>query len=133
MVLVGLPALVLMPLFWLESQLRWEALAFISAPATVLLLIALALVVLVNVVGALVVVALGVRRRWPAAAVRDGSDPLRDAPAASLFLHPVREFITRSPVTAGPRTPVRELARQMAAAGVGSIVIVGEDGLRRGS
>ncbi len=46
----------------------------------------------------------------------------------SLFLHPVREFVARPPVTAGPRTPVRDLARQMAAAGVGSIVIVGDDG-----
>ena len=50
----------------------------------------------------------------------------------SLFLHPVREFIARSPVTAGPRTGVRELARQMAAAGVGSVVIVGEDGAPAG-
>ena len=46
----------------------------------------------------------------------------------SLFLHPVREFIARPPVTAGPSTPVRDLARQMAAAGVGSTVIVGDDG-----
>jgi CBS domain-containing protein len=50
----------------------------------------------------------------------------------SLFLHPVRAFVAREPVTAGPRTPVRELARQMAAAGVGSIVIVGEDGTPAG-
>ena len=47
----------------------------------------------------------------------------------SLFLHPVREFIARPLVATGPRTPVRELAGQMAAAGVGSIVIVGEDGV----
>ena len=44
----------------------------------------------------------------------------------------MREFITRPPVTAGPRTAVRELARQMAAAGVGSVVIVGEDGAPAG-
>ena len=50
----------------------------------------------------------------------------------SLFLHPVREFIARSPVTAAPRTGVRDLARQMAAAGVGSVVIVGEDGAPAG-
>jgi CBS domain-containing protein len=51
---------------------------------------------------------------------------------ASLFLHPVRDFVARSPVTAGSRTEVRELARQMAAAGVGSVVIVGEDGAPAG-
>ena len=50
----------------------------------------------------------------------------------SLFLHPVRDFIARPPVTTSPRTPVREVARQMAAAGVGSIVIVGEDGAPTG-
>jgi CBS domain-containing protein len=44
----------------------------------------------------------------------------------------VREFVTRPPVTAAPRTGVRELARQMAAAGVGSVVIVGEDGAPTG-
>ncbi len=46
----------------------------------------------------------------------------------SLFLHAVREFIARPPVTAGPGIPVRDLARQMAVAGVGSTVIVGDDG-----
>jgi CBS domain-containing protein len=50
----------------------------------------------------------------------------------SLFLHPVREFVARPPVTASPRTPVRELARQMVAAGVGSVVIVGEAGAPTG-
>ena len=54
------------------------------------------------------------------------SDAVVNPGDVSLFLHPVREFVARPPVTAGPRTPVRELARQMAAAGVGSIVIVGE-------
>lgn len=46
----------------------------------------------------------------------------------SLFLHPVRDFIARPLVAAGRRTPVQALARQMAAAGVGSVVIVGDDG-----
>ena len=46
----------------------------------------------------------------------------------SLFLDSVSRFVARPPVTAGPRTPVRDLARQMVAAGVGSIVIVGDDG-----
>ena len=46
----------------------------------------------------------------------------------SLFLHPAREFIARPPVTTGVRTSVRELARQMAGAGVGSIVILGDEG-----
>ena len=50
----------------------------------------------------------------------------------SLFLHPVREFVARTPVTSGPRTPVRELARQMTAAGVGSVVILGDDGTPTG-
>jgi CBS domain-containing protein len=46
----------------------------------------------------------------------------------SLFLHRVREFITRPPMTAGPMTPVRDLARRMATASIGSTVIVGDDG-----
>jgi CBS domain-containing protein len=50
------------------------------------------------------------------------------APEGSLFLHPVREFIARPPVTARRKTSVRDLARTMAAAGVGSVVIVDDDG-----
>ena len=46
----------------------------------------------------------------------------------SLFLHPVREFIARPPVTASPRASVQDLARQMAAAAIGSVVITGDDG-----
>ena len=46
----------------------------------------------------------------------------------SLFAHPVREFLARPPVTASPGTRVRDLARQMTAAGIGSVVIVGDDG-----
>jgi CBS domain-containing protein len=46
----------------------------------------------------------------------------------SLFLNPVQDFIVRPPVTAGPKTPVQELARQMVTAGVGAVVIIGDDG-----
>ena len=46
----------------------------------------------------------------------------------SLFLHPAREFVTQPPLTAGPRTSVRDLARQMVAAGTGSVVILADDG-----
>ena len=45
----------------------------------------------------------------------------------SLFLNPVRDFRARSPVTTGPKTTARDVARQMVAAGVGSVVIVGDD------
>ena len=64
MVLVGLPALVLMPLFWLESQLPVEAVPALQLGSVmVLLLVTLALTVAVNSVGAVVSVALGVGRR----------------------------------------------------------------------
>jgi hypothetical protein len=70
MVLIGLPALVLMPLFWLESQLPPEAVpALHLGPVMALLLVALALTVAVNAVGAVVSVALGVGRRWRASRV----------------------------------------------------------------
>jgi CBS domain-containing protein len=46
----------------------------------------------------------------------------------SLFLHPVRDFVARPPVIASAKTPVRELARQMAKAAVGSVVIVDDGG-----
>jgi hypothetical protein len=55
LVVVGVPVFVLMPLFWLESALPPEAgFSRVVAPIMALLLIALALVALVNVVGALV-------------------------------------------------------------------------------
>jgi hypothetical protein len=53
---IAVPGLVLMPLFWLDSQLPPEAgLRGLLAPFMALLLIALVLVVLVNVVGSLLV------------------------------------------------------------------------------
>lgn len=67
MVLIGLPALVLTPLFWLESQLPLEAVpALHLGPVMALLLVGLALTVAVNAVGAVVSVALGVGRQWRA-------------------------------------------------------------------
>lgn len=67
MVGIGLPAVVLMPLFWLESQLPLEAVpALHLGPVMALLLVALALIVAVNAVGAVVAVALEVGRRWRA-------------------------------------------------------------------
>lgn len=69
-VLIGLPALVLMPLFWLESQLPPEAVpALHLGPIMALLLVGLALTVAVNAAGAVVSVALGMRRRWRASRV----------------------------------------------------------------
>lgn len=66
-VVVGLPAVVLMPLFWLENQLPSEAVAELHlGPTMVLLLAGLALLVLVNVAGGLVAVIIDVRRRWRA-------------------------------------------------------------------
>ena len=54
-VALGLPVLVLMPAFWLETRLPPEAgLTRVLAPLMTLVLISLALVVLVNVVGGLV-------------------------------------------------------------------------------
>lgn len=68
-VVVATPALVLMPLFWLETVLPPEAGAgAMLAPAMTIVLIALALVVLTNVTGSVVIagrVALA-RRRSPA-------------------------------------------------------------------
>ena len=64
MVVIGLPAVVLMPLFWLESQLPLEAVpALHLGPVMALLLVALALTVAVNAVGAVVSVALAAGRR----------------------------------------------------------------------
>ena len=56
LVLVAVPSLVLMPVFWLDTQLPPEAgLRGLRAPFMALLLIALVLVVLVNVVGSVLV------------------------------------------------------------------------------
>ena len=63
--MIGLPIVVLMPLFWLESQLPLEAVpALHLGPVMALLLVSLALIVAVNAVGAVVAIALGVGRRW---------------------------------------------------------------------
>ena len=64
-VVIGLPIVVLMPLFWLESQLPLEAVPSLHlGPVMALLLVSLALVVTVNVAGAVVTVALGLGRHW---------------------------------------------------------------------
>ena len=71
LVVIGLPIAVLMPLFWLESQLPLEAVPELHLGSVMaLLLVSLVLVVAVNVAGGLVTVALGVRRRWRARPVR---------------------------------------------------------------
>jgi hypothetical protein len=63
-VLIGVPVLVLLPLFWLESVLPPEAgIDRVLAPTMTLLLIGLALVVLVNVLAALMLVSRGLARR----------------------------------------------------------------------
>jgi hypothetical protein len=64
-VVIGLPAVVLMPLFWLERQLPLEAVPELHlGPVMALLLVGLALVVAANVVGGVVAVGLTVGRRW---------------------------------------------------------------------
>jgi hypothetical protein len=64
-VVIGLPIVVLMPLFWLESQLPVEAVpALHLGPVMALLLVALVLVVAVNLLGGLAAVALAIGRRW---------------------------------------------------------------------
>ena len=64
-VVIGLPIVVLMPLFWLESQLPPEAVpALHLGPLMALLFLALVLVVAVNLVGALTAVAVALARRW---------------------------------------------------------------------
>jgi hypothetical protein len=66
-VVIGLPIAVLMPLFWLESQLPPEAVPILNlGPVMALLLIALVLIVAMNGVGAVVAVTLTVMRRWRA-------------------------------------------------------------------
>lgn len=67
-VVVGTPAVVLMPLFWLDTQLPAEAgLNPLLAPIMTLVLISLVLVVLVNAVGAVVVTAAAIAGRSRAA------------------------------------------------------------------
>ena len=64
-VLIGLPVVVLMPLFWLESQLPLEAVpALHLGPVMALLLVALVLVSAANVVGAVGAIAAALGRRW---------------------------------------------------------------------
>jgi hypothetical protein len=66
-VVIGLPVAVLMPMFWLESQLPLEAVPSLNlGPVMALLLVALVLVLAVNGVGAVAAVALAVTRRWRA-------------------------------------------------------------------
>jgi hypothetical protein len=61
---VGVPVFVLMPLFWLETALPPEAeFSRVLAPIMALVLVALALVALVNLVGALVQAVRGFGRR----------------------------------------------------------------------
>jgi hypothetical protein len=63
-VLLGVPALILMPAFWLDTQLPPEAgFRRYLAPLMTLVLISLMLVLLVNLVGGLVAAGRGIRRR----------------------------------------------------------------------
>jgi hypothetical protein len=63
-VLLGVPALVLMPAFWLDTQLPPETgFRRYLAPLMTLVLISLTLVLLVNLVGSVVAAGRGVRRR----------------------------------------------------------------------
>ena len=63
-VMIATPALVLMPLFWLDAQLPAEAgLRPKLAPVMTILLIALALVLMVNLAGSMVVAARAVYAR----------------------------------------------------------------------
>lgn len=56
-VMIGMPVVVLMPLFWLDTQLPADAgLNRLLAPTMTLVLVSLVLVVLVNVAGAVVAV-----------------------------------------------------------------------------
>jgi hypothetical protein len=64
-VLIGLPVVVLMPLFWLESQLPLEAVpALHLGPVMALLLVALVMVAAANVLGAVGAIAVALGRRW---------------------------------------------------------------------
>lgn len=67
MVVIGLPMIVLMPLFWLESQLPPEAIPALHLGSVMaLLLVSVSLVVATNIAGALVATGLGILRRWRA-------------------------------------------------------------------
>lgn len=46
----------------------------------------------------------------------------------SLFLHRVRDFARRAPVTCRPEASAVDVARQLSHEGVGSVVVVGHDG-----
>ncbi len=46
----------------------------------------------------------------------------------SLFLHRVRDLVKRRPVTCGPTVSAVEVARRLSREGVGSVVVVGDDG-----
>lgn len=63
-VLLGVPALILMPAFWVDTQLPLETgFRRYLAPLMTLVLISLVLVLLVNVIGGLVAVGRGIHRR----------------------------------------------------------------------
>jgi uncharacterized iron-regulated membrane protein len=63
-VVIGAPVVVLMPLFWLDTQIPPEAgLRPLMAPLMVLMLISLVLVALVNLIGVAAASALAVRDR----------------------------------------------------------------------
>jgi hypothetical protein len=63
--MIGLPVAVLVPLFWLESQLPLEAVpALHIGPVMALLLVALALVAAMNILGALAAIGIALGRRW---------------------------------------------------------------------
>jgi CBS domain-containing protein len=51
-----------------------------------------------------------------------------DGRELSLFLHRVRDLLTRAPVTCAPSTPVAEVARVMTRERVGSTIVLAADG-----
>ena len=64
-VVIGLPIVVLMPLFWLESHLPLEAVPLLNlGPVMALLLVAVAVVAAMNGVGAIAAGVLEATRRW---------------------------------------------------------------------
>ena len=66
-VAIGLPVVVLMPLFWLESHLPLEAVPLLNlGPVMALLLVAVAVVAAMNGVGAIAAGLLAATRRWRA-------------------------------------------------------------------
>jgi hypothetical protein len=63
-VLIGSPIVVLMPLFWLDTQLPEDAgLRRILGPTMAVVLVSLVLVALTNIVGSIAVTVLGFRQR----------------------------------------------------------------------